>query len=50
MPNTKIIFIWITKLSNKLDFAKWEYFKIIKVLELVMYKLDLPDSMKIIRI
>ena len=32
------------RLSNKLYFTKLESFKIIKVLELVIYKLDLPDS------
>ena len=37
-------------LSDKLDFAKLEPFKILKVLEPVTYKLDLPDSIKIIRI
>ena len=36
--------------SNKLDFTKLESFKILKVLGLVTYKLDLPDSIKIIRI
>ena len=50
MLNMKIIFIWITQLSDKLDFAKVGPFKILRVLELVIYKLDLPDSMKIIRI
>ena len=38
------------RLSNKLDFIKLKSFKILKVLELVTYKLDLPDSMKITRI
>ena len=37
-------------LSNKLDFAKLELFKILKILELITYKLNLPDSIKIIRI
>ena len=37
-------------LSDKLDFAKLGPFKILKVLELVTYKLDLLDSMKIMRI
>ena len=50
IPNTKIIFIWTTRPSNKLDFAKLGSFKIIKVLELIIYKLDLPDSMKITRV
>ena len=36
--------------SNKLDFAKLEFFKIVKVLGLIMYKLDLSNSMRIIRI
>ena len=38
------------KLSNKLDFTKLEPFKIIKILELVLYILDLPDSIRITRI
>ena len=38
------------RLSNKLNFTKLESFKIIKVLEPVTYKLNLPDSMRIIRI
>ena len=46
----KIIFIWTTRPSNKLDFAKLGSFKILKVLGLVTYKLDLPDSIRIIRI
>ena len=33
-----------------MDFAKLGLFKIIRVLELVIYKLDLSDSMRIIRI
>ena len=33
-----------------MDFAKLKSFKILKVLGLVTYKLDLPDSIKIIRI
>ena len=37
-------------LSNKLDFTKLKSFKIIRVLGLVIYKLDLSDSIKIIRI
>ena len=36
--------------SNKLDFAKLGPFKIIRVLELVIYKLDLLDSMRITKI
>ena len=32
------------RLSVKLDFLKLEFFKIIKVLGSVLYKLDLPDS------
>ena len=50
IPNTKIIFIRTTRLSNKLNFAKLGPFKIIKVLGPVTYKLDLPDSIKIIKI
>ena len=38
------------KLSNKLNFIKLELFKIIKVLELITHKLDLPDSIRITRI
>ena len=37
-------------LSDKLDFAKLEFFRILKVLEPVTYKLNLSDSIKIIRI
>ena len=44
------MFIQTIRLSNKLNFAKLESFKIIKVLGLVIYKLDLLDSMKIMRI
>ena len=44
------MFIQITKLSNKLDFARLKSFKILKVLGLVTYKLNLPDSIKITRI
>ena len=36
--------------SNKLNFAKLEPFKIVKALGLIIYKLDLSDSMQIIRI
>ena len=49
-PNIKIIFIQIIRLSNKLNFAKLKLFKILQVLGLITYKLDLPDSMKITRI
>ena len=49
-PNTKIIFFQITRPSNKLDFAKLKPFKIIRVLELVIYKLNFLDSMRIIKI
>ena len=38
------------RLSNKLDFTKLRSFKIVKVLGLITYKLNLPDSMKITRI
>ena len=38
------------RLSNKLDFIKLESFKIIRVLGLVIYKLDLLNSMRIMRI
>ena len=37
-------------LSNKLDFAKLESFKILKVLGLVIYKLNFSDSIRIIKI
>ena len=50
IPNTKIIFIKTMRPSNKLDFTKLGPFKILKVLGLVIYKLDLPDSRKITRI
>ena len=46
--NTKIMFIRITRLSNKLDFIKLGLFKVVKVLGLVMYKLNLSDNMRII--
>ena len=36
--------------SNKLNFAKLRFFKILKVLEPVIYKLNLSDSMKITKI
>ena len=49
-PNTKVIFIQIIRPSNKLNFIKLEPFKIIRVLELIIYKLNLPDSIKFIRI
>ena len=45
-----MIFIRTMRLSNKLDFAKLKFFKILKVLGPVMYKLDLSDSIEIIRI
>ena len=46
----KIMFIRTTRLSDKLNFAKLRFFKILKVLELITYKLNLSDSMKITRI
>ena len=36
--------------SNKLNFTELKSFKILKVLEPVTYKLNFPDSMRIIRI
>ena len=36
--------------SDKLNFAKLEFFRILKVLGLIIYKLNLLDSMRIIRI
>ena len=50
MRSTKMIFIQITKLSDKLDFTKLEPFKIVKVLGPVTYKLNLPDSIRITQI
>ena len=50
MFNTKIIFIKTTRLSNKLDFAKLKPFKIIKILGLITYELNLLDSIKITKI
>ena len=44
------MFIQTIRPSNKLDFAKLKFFKILKVLELITYKMDLPDNMRIIRI
>ena len=38
------------RLSNKLNFAKLESFKIFKILGPVTYKLDLPDSIRITKI
>ena len=43
-------FIQTIQPSNKLDFAKLKPFKILKVLGLVTYKLDLSNSIKITRI
>ena len=48
--NTKIIFIWTIRLSNKLDFTKLRFFKIVRALGPVIYKLDLLNSIKIARI
>ena len=36
--------------SDKLDFVKLGSFKIVKILGPVIYKLDLPDSIKITKI
>ena len=49
-PNIKIMFIKITRLSDKLDFAKLKPFKILRILGPVIYELNLPDSIKIIKI
>ena len=38
------------RLSNKLNFTKLRSFKILKILGPVIYKLDLSDSIKIIKI
>ena len=48
MLNIEIIFIQTIRLSDKLSFTKLESFKIVKVLEPVIYKLNFPDSMRII--
>ena len=48
--NIKIIFIQTTRPSNKLNFIKLDFFKIIKVLGLIMYKLHLLESMRITQI
>ena len=50
IPDTRIIFIWITKLSDKLDFAKLEPFRVLKILGPVTYKLDFLSSMRITKI
>ena len=47
-PNTKMIFIQTIRLSNKLIFVKLKFFKIIKVLNLVTYKLNLLKSIQTI--
>ena len=44
------MFIQTTRLSNKLDFTKLGFFRILKILGLVMYKLDLSDSIRIMKI
>ena len=44
------MFIRIMRLSNKLDFAKLEPFKILRALKPVIYKLDFPNSIKITKI
>ena len=36
--------------SNNLNFIKLKLFKILRVLELVIYKLNLPDSIRITKI
>ena len=38
------------RLSNKLNFTRLRSFKVLKVLGLVTYKLDLLDSMRITKI
>ena len=50
IPNIKIIFIQTTRPSNKLNLTKLGPFKIIRVLGLIIYKLDLPDSIRITKI
>ena len=44
------MFIQIIKPSDKLNFTKLEPFKTIKILELITYELDLPDSIRITKI
>ena len=44
------MFIRTTRLSNKLDFTKLEFFRIIKALGPVTYKLNLSDNMRITKI
>ena len=44
------MFIRIARPSNKLDFTKLGFFKIIKILELIKHKLDFLDSIKITKI
>ena len=44
------MFIRITRPSNKLNFAKLKFFKILKVLGPVIYKLNFSDSIKIMKI
>ena len=44
------MFIQITRPSDKLNFAKLRSFKIAKVLRLITYELDFPNSMKITKI
>ena len=36
--------------SNKLDFIKLELFRVLKILEPITYKLNLPDSIRITKI
>ena len=48
--NIKIIFTRTTRLSNELNFIKLRPFRVLKVLELVTYNLDLSDSIKITKI
>ena len=38
------------RLSDKLNFAKLKLFKIVRALGLIIYKLDLPDSIRIIKV
>ena len=45
-----MVFIWTTRPSDNLNFIKLGRFIIIIVLGLVIYKLDLPESMRITRI
>ena len=50
IPNTKIIFIYIIRSSDKLNFTKLKFFRILKALGPVIYKLNILGSIRITRI